>query len=119
MPLNRPQEITLQFCEILNKHLDKIVSGEEEHYLEIHQIADLMHLHPTPLSNTIKQTTGKSPCDICNEQTIAKAKELMQDTEFSIADVARQLTFDPSNFTKYFKRHSGITPGAYRKSLFA
>jgi len=111
----RPEEITKEFHHILDQHLEKIVQGQEDTYLEIQDIAQLMHIHATHLSNTIKETTGKSPCDICNEKTIDIAKSLLKNSERTIADVAHTLTFEPTNFTKYFKKHTGKTPSEFRK----
>lgn len=111
----RPEEITQIFYTILDQHLEKIVSGEEENFMEIHDIAEIMHIHPVHLSNTIKEITGKAPCDICNEKTIQIARKLLDDPEKTIAKIAYNLTFEPTNFTKYFKRHTGETPSEYRK----
>jgi len=111
----RPEEILQEFNTILEVHLEKIVSGESEVFLEIHEIADMMHIHPTHLSNSIKLKSGKSPCDICNEKTVKLAMDLLIRRELTIAKVANLLTFEATNFTKYFKRHTGITPSEYRK----
>lgn len=111
----RPEEITIDFKSILDSHLEKIIRGEVDIYLEIQDIANLMNIHSTHLSNTIKETTGKSPCDICNEKTIDIAKRLLKNSKYTIAHVAYTLTFEPTNFTKYFKRHTGETPSEYRK----
>lgn len=75
----------------------------------------MMHIHPTHLSNTIKETTGKTPCDICNDKTIIVAKRLLNNSDQTIANIAYNLTFEPTNFTKYFKKHTGETPSNYRK----
>src|SRR5690606_18896769 len=114
----RPKEITNEFHVILDHHLEKIVQGEEDAYLEIQDLAKMMHIHPTHLSNTIKETTGKAPCDICNEKTINIAKRLLNEPELTIADVAVKLTFEATNFTKYFKRHTGETPSAYKSKRY-
>lgn len=111
----RPEEIRKHFNSILDNHLEKIVQGEADIYLEIQDISKLMHIYPTHLSITIKETTGKSPCEICNEKTITIAKSLLKNTKHTIAYVAGKLTFEPTNFTKYFKKHTGLTPSEYRK----
>lgn len=113
----RPEEITKQFNDILDNHLEKIILGKEDVYLEIHEVAEIMQIHPTHLSNTIKETTAKSPCDICNEKTINVAKKLLENNEITISDVAYKLTFEPTNFTKYFKKHTNKTPSEYRKKI--
>lgn len=112
---NRPEKIASEFNDILDSHLLKLVNGEEENYLEIHDMAEIMHIHPTHLSNTIKEVTGKSPCDICNEKTIEIAKSMLLNPVITIAEIADKLTFEPTNFTKYFKKHTGLTPSSFRK----
>jgi len=111
----RPEEINQQFNAILDKHLEEIARGETDVFLQIHDIANMVNIHPIHLSNTIKDVTGKSPCDICNAKTIDFAKQLLNNNDITIASVARKLTFDPTNFTKYFKKHTGKTPSEYRK----
>jgi len=43
---------------------------------------------------------------------------MLQNNENSIASVAALLTYDPSNFTKFFKKYSGQTPKQYREDFF-
>jgi AraC-like DNA-binding protein len=112
--MKRPQEITKQFLAELDKHMLDLKSGKAENTFEVQDIASLLHIHPTHLSNTIKEELKKSPCDIYEEKLIGIAKELILTSDLSIADIARQLTFDPSNFTKFFKHFEGITPGQFR-----
>ena len=112
----RPDEIMAEFLKELDKHLEDIVSGKTDTYFEIKDIAKILHVHPTHLSNTIRQTTGKAPCDICNEKTIAIAVNLLENPELTISEVAYKLTYEPTNFTKYFKKHTGQTPSVFRKS---
>lgn len=75
-----------------------------------------MHIHPTHLSNTIQAEINRSPCAIYEERLVNLAKELILTTNRSIADIARHLTFDPSNFSKFFKHFTGITPKKFRDS---
>lgn len=57
--LKRPEEITKEFLYILDNHLDKIINGEEEEYLGIKDLANIMNIHPVHLSNTIKEKNRK------------------------------------------------------------
>lgn len=114
--MKRPKEITKQFLAELDKHMLDLKSGKAESTFEVQDIASLLHIHPTHLSNTIKEELKKSPCDIYEEKLMGIAKELILTSDLSIADIARQLTFDPSNFTKFFKHFEGITPGQFRDS---
>ena len=44
------------------------------------------------------------------------SKEMLENSTNSINEIARTLDYDPSNFTKFFKRFVGLTPTQYRKS---
>lgn len=114
---NRPEQITKDYINLIDSHLEDLVQGRADEMFEIENFAEKLFIHPTHLSNTIKQTTGGSPCDIYEVKIVAVAKGLLNDPERSIKDVALILTFDPSQFTKWFKRFAGTTPKAYRKSL--
>lgn len=117
--LARQHEITADFLKELDKHLADILDERTIEMLEIRDIADLMHIHPTHLSNTIKLTTGKAPCFFFEEKIMKIAKELLKDSSIPIAQIAFKLTFDPSNFTKFFKRFEGVTPKQYRENVLA
>lgn len=87
--------------------------------LEINEFASMLFIHPTHLSNTIKLTTGKAPCDLFEEKLMVIAKRMLSDPKANIADIAFNLTFDPSNFTKWFKRFEGITPTQFRENILS
>src|SRR6476620_12257816 len=112
--MKRSQEITQAFLKELDQHLDELKSGKATTTFEVQDIAALLYIHPTHLSNTIQEELKRSPCDIYEERLMAIAKELILTTDLSIAEIARQLTFDPSNFSKFFKHFAGITPKKFR-----
>ena len=116
--LARQHEITVDYLKAVDKHLDDLMNDRVMDMLEIRDFADQLHIHPIHLSNTIKLATGKSPCWFFEEKIMAIAKNMLADTSISINQVATRLTFDPSNFTKFFKRFEGVTPKQYRENLF-
>lgn len=116
--LSRQHEITSDFLKEVDKHLADIIEGRALDMYEIRDIADIMHIHPTHLSNTIKLTTGKSPCSFFEARIMDIAKFMLRETNTPVAQIAAKLTFDPSNFTKFFKRFEGITPKQYREEVF-
>lgn len=52
------------------------------------------------------------------EQAIAaEAERLLNETNLSVADIAMVFAYDePTNFIKFFKGMTGMTPLQYRKS---
>ena len=110
----RKKEIVQQYLTILDKHILKLKEGKVNEALEIKHFAEMMHVHPVHLSNTIKEVTGQSTCSFYENRLLEVSKELLLTTPMSISQIARQLTYDPSNFTKFFKQYAGITPKQFR-----
>lgn len=117
--LARQHEITADFRRGVDQHLVDIVAGRATEMLEIRDFAGRLCIHPTHLSNTLKLTTGHSPCFYFEARIVDAARQLLGDTNRSVADIAANLTFDASNFTKFFKRFEGCTPKQYREQVWA
>jgi AraC family transcriptional regulator, regulatory protein of adaptative response / methylphosphotriester-DNA alkyltransferase methyltransferase len=113
----RQKEIVLQYIAELDKHMQELKAGQVEIMHEISDFANMLHIHPVHLSNTVKQVTGRSSCDLFEERLVNLSKELLTTTSLPVAEIARQMTYDPSNFTKFFKRFTGTTPKKYRDSI--
>ena len=111
----RQKEIVKQYIAALDKHIDELKQGNVNRALEIREFAALLHMHPVHLSSTIKEVTGRSSCDLYEERLLNVSKELLLETDLPISTIAIQLTYDPSNFTKFFKQYAGITPKKFRE----
>jgi AraC-like DNA-binding protein len=115
--MNRQAEITASFLQEMNKHLDDFMAGRVEEMFHLKDLAAIICLHPVHVSNVIKLYTGFHPCHFYELRILEEAKKLLSDPALSISDVAERLTYDKSNFTKFFKEYAGTTPTAYRKQL--
>lgn len=111
----RQKEIVASYLQQLDLHLSDLKEGLAEKTFEIKDLADLLFVSPKHLSNTIQEVLGKSPCDIYEERLIEISKELLLTTNKPISHIAQTLTFDPSNFTKFFKSFEGKTPKQFRE----
>lgn len=115
---SRQQEIAADFLIALDKHATDILSGKAAEILEVRDFAELLHVHPSHFSNTIRSATGHSPCYFIEDRLMEISKSMLQKRELRISEIARTLTYDPSNFTKFFKHFSGQTPKQYRADYF-
>ncbi|MCH5689740.1 helix-turn-helix domain-containing protein [Niabella sp. W65] len=83
--------------------------------LTISQIAQQLFVAPGHLTNTLTRETGHHPCYYYDLKIIEVANKLLLNSNLSGAEIARRLTFDPSNFVKFYKSITGITPAIFRE----
>ena len=61
---------------------------------------------------------GKSPKQIIEEQLLAEVKVLLDDPSLTVTAISERLNFpDQSYLTRFFKRHTGISPRRFRMSF--
>jgi len=111
----RSEQITKQYFAFLDQHVEDVVNGYAMDFLELNQIANVLNISHSHLSDTLQKSTGHHPCHFYDLKIIEKAKSLLKDTDLSIAFIAKKLTYDPSNFSKFFKKFTGQTAGQFRK----
>lgn len=112
----RQRQIVSDYIQKLDDHILALKTGVEDRAREINEFAEMLHIHPVHLSNTIKEVTGQSSCSLFEERLVQASKDLLLQPQLSIKEIAIQLTYDPSNFTKFFKRFTGLTPKQFRES---
>jgi len=115
--LSRQAEITRDFLVEVDKHLADILSGKADKMYHIKDFAAILYIHPVHLSNTIKLTTGNSPVNFFEDKLMEESRKMLREGSRTIAEIAERLTFDTSNFTKFFKRFEGVTPSVYRQQV--
>lgn len=113
--MKRSEEITGQYFAFLDKHVQDVISGLSPEFLELNEIAVQLAVSHKHLTDTVKKEKGQHPCHFYDQKIINEAKAMMINSDRSIAEIARIFTYDPSNFSKFFKKMTGITPGEYRK----
>jgi len=113
--MKRSEEITSQYFAFLDKHIQEVMDGVVPEFMELNEIAAQLAVSHTHLTDTIKKEKGRHPCYFYDEKIIDTAKTMLAGSDKSIAEIARILTYDPSNFSKFFKKMTGITPGDFRK----
>lgn len=114
----RKDEITRDFLKLVDRHIEDLVTQKVDHVYHAKDFASFLFIHPRHLSNTIKLTLGKSPCDIMEERLLDEAKRMLRDTDMSVAEIGYRLTYsEPTNFVKFYKLMTGTTPLRDRKQM--
>jgi AraC-like DNA-binding protein len=106
--LRRHEEISYRFEELLSENSSRIK--------KLADYATALHISSAYLSECIKKATGRTAKQIMVDYQVVKAKSLLNQSTMAINELAIQLGFDEvTNFTKFFKKYTGLTPSRFRK----
>lgn len=69
------------------------------------------------LNQATSKILGKTPKEIIDDRVMLEAKRLLAHTNENVKEIGFELGFEePTNFIKYFRKHSNITPIEFRES---
>lgn len=78
--------------------------------------ADLLAVTPDHLNKCVRLTTGKSAQDLLMDMLLLEAKVLLHQTQLPISEIAFKLSEkSPSDFSRFFKTKTGLTPKQYKQ----
>lgn len=93
----------------------------EANFRDKHKVldyADLLNKSPKTLSNLFAKYNNKTPLQVINDRIILEAKKLLLLSEKSSKEIAYSLGFiEASHFSKFFKKHVGMSPIHYKRKL--
>lgn len=79
-------------------------------------LAELAELSEYHFSRLFKRATGLSPSRYFIRLRMARARQLLLDTQLSIIEVGLEVGYSsPSHFSQVFRREVGVTPSAWRE----
>ncbi len=103
------------------KHLSEFLAFQElleenvSQYSQVNYYAKELGISTKTLNNITRGIINKSAKEFIDEIYIKQIKRHLINTEDSVKETAYTLGFDePTNFYKYFKRHTSLTPEQFR-----
>ncbi|SDA55866.1 AraC family transcriptional regulator [Pseudomonas sp. NFACC15-1] len=99
--------------------LKRVIQLMEQHLAEPFNLGDLARaigLSEYHFSRLFKRATGRSPSQYFIQLRMARARQLLIETERSIIDIGLEVGYgSPSHFSQVFRREVGVAPSHYRK----
>ncbi|MBN1982515.1 MAG: helix-turn-helix domain-containing protein [Chitinivibrionales bacterium] len=93
-----------------------LVDAQFKRLKTVGDYAKNMNVTEKRLNNATKKTIGKTPKEMIDERILVEAKRLLVHTRNSIKEIGFELGFEePTNFIKYFRKHTGKTPIDFRQ----
>ena len=99
----------------------KVAQYIEEHLSEtipLAGLAEVAKLSPFHFAHTFKQSFGLPPHQYVNNRRMEKAMTLLANPATSVMEIALNVGFsDGSSFSTRFRKHTGLSPTIYRRSI--
>ncbi len=94
----------------------------EQHFTHpicLEELAALSNMSITNFRREWKKQYAQSPLQYRDSIRLYYAKEYLNSGYYTVSEIAEKCGFDDTNyFVRFFKKNVGITPGAFKKSLY-
>ncbi|AVM69324.1 hypothetical protein C3V36_08750 [Lachnospiraceae bacterium oral taxon 500] len=95
--------------------IENINQNYQDQYLSLDQQADELNIPVANLSRWFKNVVGVSYIDYLTKIRMEQAVKLLITTEEPVKQVAVRVGYEPTYFSRIFKKQYGVTPGTYRQ----
>lgn len=81
----------------------------------IEEVSREVNIDRTHFSKVFRQRYGVSPVHYLRQLRVDAAKLMLKESDSNLAEIAQSVGYPNAfSFSKMFKKHAGISPGAYR-----
>lgn len=95
-----------------------LIMGHCKKQHEVSFYAKELCITPGHLSRVLNAFSGKSAMKWISDALISEAKILLRKPDINIQQISEELHFgEQSSFSKFFKKHTGVTPVEYRNNI--
>ncbi|WP_280640684.1 helix-turn-helix domain-containing protein [Hymenobacter volaticus] len=102
----------------LTNRFKRLVATNFSSLPQVRDYADQLHVTPKHLTKTVRMVTGKTPTRWIEETLVLEAKVLLSQSSWPVSEVAAAVGLaDASYFSRLFKKHTGMSPLAYRQRV--
>lgn len=106
------QGVDLDYVMLFKDLLEADYKNQKQVYYYAKQII----ITEKRLNQVTTKVLGKTPKEIIDDRIMLEAKRILAHTTESVKEIAYYLGFEePTNFIKYFKKHSNLTPIEFRE----
>jgi len=100
------------------EELQEMIALNIADHKQVGYYAEQLHLTSYQLNAITKATLGKTCSEVINEYVALEAKRYLLTTSSQINQIAGQLGYeDVSYFIRFFKKHTGHSPEAFRRNF--
>lgn len=112
-----PEDFPTRAAELLRRFTEELASGSYRRYRNLDWYAEKLCVTPHYLSEICRRASGRSAGYFIDLFTLQEIARLLADKRLSVAQIAEELSFSSASyFTRYVKKHFGMSPKAFRNA---
>lgn len=112
-----PEDFPSRAAELLRRFTEELANGSFRRHRNLEWYAEKLCVTPHYLSEICRRASGRSAGYFIDLFTLQEVARLLSDKHLSIAQIADELSFSSASyFTRYVKKHFGMSPKAFRKA---
>lgn len=98
--------------------VERVLRARFMETLRLDDLATEVRVHPVHIARTFRAYRGVTIGSFLRQLRVSRACFLLEERDLPLAQLAMDLGFsDQSQFTRTFRRTTGVTPGRYRQEL--
>lgn len=103
-----PRPLVHEFCQMVDQNLSA--------HWTVSQYAAEIGVTRDHLQSAVRRVLSKSPKEYIHSLLMDRSISLLRNSELTVSEIAYRLGFsDAGYFNRFFKRHTGLAPGRFRK----
>jgi len=107
--------LTSRFVKLLERQFPLTTPQQRVPLRTAKDFADYLAVHVNHLNKVLKDSTGRTTTDLIGGRLAQEAKALLQQTDWTLWEIADSLGFvDVAHFSHFFRRYAAVSPGAFR-----
>jgi AraC family transcriptional activator of pobA len=104
-----------RFVELLERQFPLTTPQQRVPLRTAKDFADQLAVHVNHLHQVLKDSTGRTTTDLIRGRLAQEAKGLLQQTDWTLWEIADSLGFvDVAHFSHFFRHYAAVSPGAFR-----
>lgn len=115
---NAATRITDLFVELLERQFPINTPSQQLVLRTANEFSERLAVHANHLNKVLKETTGLTTTAIIHSRIYEEAKNLLNNTDWNISEIAYSLGFEEvAHFSNFFKKHAGLSPLKFRNRI--
>lgn len=112
---NTAAKVNARDYHLFEQAIDLVEKGYRTRH-EVAYYAGKMNISTRKLTQICRLLSGKGAKELIDQRIMSESKRFLQFSSLSVKEIAGKLHYsDQFQFSKFFKKHTGISPVAYRQ----